>query len=114
MREGYMIIPFGQNEASSVVGLNQLQTFWHIELPQAVRKTLPSLISEMGDIIIASLMVSVITVTDLMRVCRQIVSINYRPLEVYDTIRIIYLLMVTVIQLTSRKLEKKWEIKRLI
>jgi|SRR5690625_535234 len=112
LRAGFISIPFGQNEASSVVGLNQLQTFWHIELPQAVRKTLPSLISEMGDIIKASAMVSVITVTDLMRVGRQIVSVNYRPLEVYVTIGIIYLLMVTVIQLTGRKLEKKWEIKR--
>lgn len=112
LRAGFISIPFGQNEASSVMGLNQLQTFWHIELPQAVRKTLPSLISEMGDIIKASAMVSVITVTDLMRVGRQIVSVNYRPLEVYVTIGVIYLLMVTVIQLTGRKLEKKWEIKR--
>lgn len=112
LRAGFVSIPVGQSEASNVMGLDRLQTFWHIELPQAVRKTLPSLISEMGDIIKASAMVSVITVTDLMRVGRQIVSVNYRPLEVYVTIGIIYLLMVTIVQLTGRKLERKWEMKR--
>src|SRR5699024_8746702 len=73
LRAGIISIPFGQNVASNVMGLNQHQSFLHIELPQAVRKTLPSLISEMGDNIKASAMVSVITVTDLMRVGRQIV-----------------------------------------
>lgn len=108
LRAGFISIPAGQREAALTMGLSTHQTLWHIEIPQVVRRTLPSLISEMGDIIKGSAIVSVITVTDLMRAGRQIVSTNYRPLEVFLIVGIFYLLLVSLVQISGKIIEKRW------
>ncbi len=108
LRAGFISIPVGQKEAAHIMGLNMRQTLWHIEIPQVVRRTLPSLISEMGDIIKGSAIISVITVTDLMRAGRQIVSTNYRPLEVFLIVGIFYLVLVSLIQISGKIVENRW------
>lgn len=109
LRSGFVSIAPGQREAASIMGLSPWQTLWHIEIPQVVRRTLPSLISEMGDIVKGSAIVSVITVTDLMRVGRQLVSTTYRPMEVFILVALVYLLMVSIIQIGGRKIENRWK-----
>ncbi|MDH5856597.1 amino acid ABC transporter permease [Lampropedia aestuarii] len=109
LRAGFQAIPAGHGEAASIMGLSPWQNLWYVQVPQVVRYTLPSLISEMGDIVKGSAIVSVITITDLMRVGRQLVGTTYRPIEVFVLVGLLYLVMVTFIQLAGRYVERRWK-----
>ncbi|HTI18265.1 MAG TPA: amino acid ABC transporter permease [Trinickia sp.] len=103
---GFRSIPRGQLEAASTLGLTRRQTLWHIEVPQVIAATLPALVSEMIDIVKASAVVSVIAVTDLMRVGQQLSSATYRPLEVYTMAGLFYLAITTLLSLAARGYER--------
>ncbi len=62
----------------------------------------------MIDIVKASAVVSVIAVTDLMRVGQQLSSASYRPLEVYTLAACFYLAITSVLSLAGRGLERRW------
>lgn len=98
---GFRAIPRGQIEAAQTFNLSRTQTLWHIEVPQVVTLTLPALISEMIDVVKASAVISVITVTDLTRVGQQLASSTYRPLEVYSMAAVGYLAITSLISLAG-------------
>lgn len=98
---GFRAIPKGQIEAARTFNLSRSQTLWHIEVPQVVALTLPTLVSEMIDVVKASAVVSVITVTDLTRVGQQLASSTYRPLEVYSMAALGYLAITSLLSLAG-------------
>lgn len=97
LRAGFASIPSAQIDAAQVFGLNRRQILWHIQMPQALHLTMPSLTSESIDIIKASAVVSVLAIADLMRVGKQLVAVSYRPLEVYVAVAVAYLLLTTLV-----------------
>ncbi|KAF1021157.1 MAG: Arginine transport system permease protein ArtQ [Paracidovorax wautersii] len=103
LRAGFQAIPSGQIEAAQVFGLDRNQIFRHIQLPQVIRLTLPALVSESIDIIKGSAVISVIAITDLMRVGRQLTATTYRPLEVYLCVALAYLLLTTAVAWAGRR-----------
>lgn len=105
LRAGFRSIAKGQREAASVFGLTKWQTLWHVEIPQVVAATLPALVSETIDIVKASAVISVISVTDLMRVGQQFASATYRPLEVYTLAALVYLGITTLISIAGHRYE---------
>jgi polar amino acid transport system permease protein len=104
---GFRSIPRGQIEAARTLNLTRRQTLWHIEVPQVVAVTLPALVSEMIDIVKASAVISVIAVTDLMRVGQQLSSSSYRPLEVYTLTACFYLAITTLLSLAAYGYERR-------
>lgn len=46
LRAGVVSLPVGQTEAGYAVGLTPMQTLFSIQLPQAIRRMLPSLVSQ--------------------------------------------------------------------
>ncbi|MDE1180502.1 amino acid ABC transporter permease [Paraburkholderia sp.] len=104
---GFRAIPRGQIEAARTFNLTRRQTLWHIEVPQVVAVTLPALVSEMIDIVKASAVISVIAVTDLMRVGQQLSSSSYRPLEVYTLAALFYLAITTLLSLAAYGYERR-------
>ena len=109
LRSGFAAIPAGQLEAAAVFSIGRWRTLVHIQLPQVVRLTLPALISELIDVIKVSAVVSVISITDLMRVSQQLVSQTYRPLEVYLVAALFYLALTSLLALLGRQLERSWQ-----
>jgi polar amino acid transport system permease protein len=104
---GFRSIARGQIEAAVTFNLTRRQVLWHIEVPQVVRVTLPALVSEMIDIVKASAVVSVISVTDLMRVGQQLSSSTYRPLEVYTCAALFYLAITTLLSFAAHCYERR-------
>ncbi|MEN3111269.1 amino acid ABC transporter permease [Uliginosibacterium paludis] len=98
---GFAAIPRGQIEAARTFNLSRSQTLWHVEVPQVLALTLPALVSEMIDVVKASAVVSVISVTDLMRVGQQLSSSTYRPLEVYSMAALCYLALTSLLSLAA-------------
>ena len=70
LRAGIESIPKGQIEAARSTGLNSLQTLVLIVLPQAFRKMLPDLISNILESVKLTSLASVVTLPELMRMAR--------------------------------------------
>jgi polar amino acid transport system permease protein len=104
---GFRSIPRGQIEAARTFNLTLRQTLWHIEVPQVLAATLPALVSETIDIVKASAVISVIAVTDLMRVSQQLASASYRPLEVYTLAACFYLAITSLLSLAAHGYERR-------
>lgn len=109
LRSGFAAIPKGQLEAARVFSIGKWQTLTRIQLPQVLRLTSPALVSELIDVIKVSAVVSVISITDLMRVSQQLVSQTYRPLEVYLVAAVFYLALTSLLSVLGRLLERRWQ-----
>lgn len=111
LRAGFNAISKGQVEAAQIMGLSKFQTLTKIQVPQVLRRTLPSLLSETADIVKGSAIVSVIAVTDTLRVANQLVSITYRPLEMFVIAALFYLASISIIQWGGHFAESAWKRK---
>jgi polar amino acid transport system permease protein len=92
-RGGFASIHPGQVEAARALGLSPVRTYRRILIPQVLKKVMPALVNEVIVLLKNSSLISVISVTELMRVSQTLVSSSYRPLEIYLTAALLYLLM---------------------
>lgn len=92
-RSGLAVIPPGQSEAARMLGIPPRHVRLRILLPQMFRLVMPALVNEIITILKNSSLVSVIAVTELMRVSQQIASTTFRPLESYLAAGLLYLAM---------------------
>lgn len=109
LRAGLIAVSAGQIEAAASFGISPAQIFWHVQLPQLAWAVWPAVISEGIDVVKGSAIVSVISVADLARVGRQIVAVNFRPLEVYLSVGLCYLLMTGLVLLLGNWLRGRLE-----
>lgn len=91
LRAGLQSIPKGEVEAANCLALSRWQTFWYVELPQATEKVYPALISQFVLMMLATSIMSQISVEELTGVGYQLQSITFRGFEVYLVIAVIYL-----------------------
>lgn len=106
-RGGFQSLPRGQSEAAIALGLARWPVYRLVLLPQVFRLTLPSLTNEAIDILKNSALVSVIAVTDLLRVGQQITATTYRPLEIYLAVAVIYYLLTGSLGLLGSAAERR-------
>lgn len=106
-RGGLLAIPPGQIEAARMVGIRKWSARIHILIPQIFRLVIPSLVNETVSILKNSSLVSVIAVTELMRVSQQIVATTYRPFEIYITAATIYIVINLLLSLFGRAAEQR-------
>lgn len=106
-RGGLLAIPPGQLEAARMVGIRKWAARQHILVPQIFRLVIPSLVNETIIILKNSSLVSVIAVTELMRVSQQIVATTYRPFEIYITAAVIYIVVNFLLSLIGRMTERR-------
>ena len=106
-RSGISHIPAGQIEAARMAGISAWQTRRRIIMPQVFRLTLPPLTNEIITILKNSSLISVIAVTELMRVSEQIASRTFQPLETYLAAALLYLAVNLVLARFSAHLERR-------
>lgn len=106
-RSGISHIPVGQIEAARMAGISAWQTRKRIIMPQVFRLTLPPLTNEIITILKNSSLISVIAVTELMRVSEQIASRTFQPLETYLAAALLYLAVNLVLARVSAYLERR-------
>ncbi|MBA0125679.1 amino acid ABC transporter permease [Haloechinothrix sp. YIM 98757] len=70
LRAGIVSLPSGQAEAGSAIGLTQPQILFSILLPQAIRRMLPSLISQFVVLLKDTSLGFIIGYTELLRILR--------------------------------------------
>ncbi len=106
-RSGLAHIPPGQVEAARMLGMSGWTIRRRILVPQMFRLILPPLTSEMITILKNSSLVSVIAVTELMRVSQQIAARTFDPLETYLAAGAIYLAVNLLLAQVSRRIERR-------
>jgi polar amino acid transport system permease protein len=91
IRAGMESIPKGQFEAADCLALSRWQVLFHVELPQAVERVYPALISQFVLMMLASSIMSQISVEELTGAAYGIQSITFRGFEIYIVVALIYL-----------------------
>lgn len=86
-------IPPGQVEAGAALGLGPVCIWSRVLLPQVMRLSIGPLVNEFTILLKATALLSVITVTDMMRTAQQIYAVNYRPFETLLALAAIYIAM---------------------
>ena len=107
IRAGIQSIHKGQREAALSIGMTEWQAMRLVILPQAVKRILPPLAGQFITLVKDSSLVSVIAVTDLTYVAKNIVTITFRAFEVWLAIAAFYFLLSFGLSLVVRKLEKR-------
>lgn len=111
LRGAIQSIDKGQLEASKSLGISNFQAMRYIILPQAFKRALPTLVGEMIALVKDSSLVSVISITDLTKVGKEIVANTFSPFETWIVIALVYLSITSILSLIGHKLEKKMAAK---
>ena len=91
LRSGIFSIPKNQLEASRATGLNFLQAYRHVILPQAFRIVVPPLISQLLNLLKNSSLVMTIGVMELTYQARQVESFTFHGFEAFTVATLLYL-----------------------
>jgi len=111
LRGAIQAIDKGQHEAAMSLGFTSFQKMQLIILPQALRKALPALVGELISLIKDSSLVSIISITDLTKVGREIVANTFSPFETWLTVAGLYLMLTSILSFIGHRLEKKMKAK---
>lgn len=108
-RSAFQTINKGVLEAAKVLGLSEVNTFFKIKLPIAIKQSLPAYGNEMVLMLKGTSLASTVTLLDLTGVAKHIISTTFRPVEVFIVAGSIYLLMTFIIHNFIKFLEKKYD-----
>ena len=108
-RAGILSLPRGQTEAAYAVGLRRGQTLRLILIPQAVRRMLPALISQLVTLLKDTSLGFVIAYAELLRVGRNAVEFlgGRYSIPVYTAIAVIYIAVNASLSLLARWLDRR-------
>ena len=109
-RGGIQSISKGQNEAADSIGLSYYDKMRYVIMPQAIRRILPPLGNQLVYMLKMSSLVSVIGLSELTRRANELVVTEYRPLEIYTILVLEYLILILIVSVGVRRLEKKMRV----
>ena len=105
-RGGIESIPAGQREAANVLGFSKKQTFFHIVLPQVVKKVLPPMGNEFMTLVKDTALASTIGVVELFVRAEEITSTRATLVPIFVA-GVFYLVMNAVVSKCFSVAEKK-------
>ena len=113
VRGALISIPKHQYESGEVIGLNKIQIYRYIIIPQTLRRLIPLAINLTTRMIKTTSLIVLIGVVEVMKVAQQIIEANRytapdAALWIYGTIFFLYFIVCWPISLLAGRLEKKW------
>lgn len=106
-RGGIQAVDPGQREAARSLGLSARQTTWRIIIPQAIRICIPSVVNQWCITIKDTSIISVIGLAELTKMGQTIIARTYRSFEVWIMVGAMYFIVIWLLTLAARALEKK-------
>lgn len=107
VRGGILSVDKGQMEAGRALGLSYAATMGRIVLPQAYRNTLPTLGNELISLVKETSVVSFVGAIDLFNAFSKIGAHNYEYMIPYLALAAIYLVMIVLITIALKLIEKR-------
>lgn len=115
VRGALISIPKHQYESGKAIGLNILQIYIYIIIPQTIRRLVPTAINLVTRMIKTTSLIVLIGVVEVLKVGQQIIeasrlSVPSAPLWIYGIIFFLYFIVCYPISLLATKLEKQWNV----
>ena len=108
LRSAFQTIKPGVIEAGKSLGIPSKIIFYKIQIPIAIRQSLPAYGNEIILMMKGTSLASTVTLMDLTGVAKYIISTTFKPIEVFVVAGGIYLFMTFVIHNVIKYLEKKY------
>ena len=108
LRSAFQTIKPGMIEAGKSLGVSNKIIFYKIQIPIAIRQSLPAYGNEIILMLKGTSLASTVTLMDLTGVAKYIISTTFKPIEVFIIAGSIYLFMTFVIHNLIKYLEKKF------
>ena len=108
LRSAFQTIKPGIIEAGKSLGISNKIIFYKIQIPVAIRQSLPAYGNEIILMMKGTSLASTVTLMDITGVAKHIVSTTYKPLEIFIMAGCIYLFMTFLIHNLIKYLEKKY------
>ncbi len=108
LRSAFQTIKPGIIEAGKSLGISSKIIFYKIQIPVAIRQSLPAYGNEIILMMKGTSLASTVTIMDLTGVAKYIISTTFRPVEVFIVAGGIYLFMTFIIHNIIKYLEKKY------
>ena len=108
LRSAFQTIKTGFIEAGKSLGISNKNIFYKIQIPIAIRQSLPAYGNEIILMLKGTSLASTVTLMDLTGVAKYIISTTFKPIEVFIVAGGIYLFMTFVIHNLIKYLEKKY------
>ena len=108
LRSAFQTIKPGFIEAGKSLGIQSKIIFYKIQVPIAIRQSLPAYGNEIILMMKGTSLASTVTLMDLTGVAKYIISTTFRPVEVFIVAGGIYLFMTFIIHNIIKFLEKKY------
>ena len=109
-RAGIVSLHKGQWEAAHSLGLSTTDTYRDVILPQALRRILPPLTSQVITLIKNSALVSLVSLADLSMQARIIAANTFLTFEVWFTTAAIYLVVTVTLSTIVSRMEKRFKV----
>ena len=108
LRSAFQTIKPGFIEAGKSLGISNKIIFYKIQIPIAIKQSLPAYGNEIILMMKGTSLASTVTLLDLTGVAKYIISTTFKPIEVFIVAGSIYLFMTFVIHNFIKYLEKKF------
>ena len=108
LRSAFQTIKVGYIEAGKSLGISSKIIFYKIQIPIAIRQSLPAYGNEIILMLKGTSLASTVTLMDLTGVAKYIISTTFKPIEVFIVAGSIYLFMTFLIHTSIKYLEKKF------
>jgi octopine/nopaline transport system permease protein len=112
LRSAFQTIKPGVIEAGKSLGISSSMIFYKIQIPIAIRQSLPAYGNEIILMLKGTSLASTVTLMDITGVAQKIISTTFRPLEVFIIAGSIYLFMTFLIHNLIKYLEKKYSFQQ--
>ena len=108
LRSAFQTIKPGIIEAGKSLGISNKIIFYKIQIPIAIRQSLPAYGNEIILMMKGTSLASTVTLMDLTGVAKYIISTTFKPIEVFIVAGGIYLFMTFIIHNVIKFLEKRY------
>ena len=108
LRSAFQTIKPGFIEAGKSLGISTKVIFYKIQIPIAIRQSLPAYGNEVILMLKGTSLASTVTLMDLTGVAKYIISTTFKPIEVFIVAGSIYLFLTFIIHNIIKILEKKY------
>ena len=108
LRSAFQTIKPGFIEAGKSLGISSRIIFYKIQIPIAIRQSLPAYGNEIILMLKGTSLASTVTLMDLTGVAKYIISTTFKPIEVFIVAGSIYLFMTFLVHNFIKFLEKRY------
>ena len=106
-RGGIQAVDHGQMEAARSLGLSYSKAMRKVVLPQAVKIMVPSILNQFIVTLKDTSILTVISIRELTSAGQIIIARNFKSLEMYAIVACMYFVVITLLTLASRYIERR-------